>query len=255
MRLYIILILSFLQIGCLEDSLNSNNVVQNDFEGFQQFLGDEKAKADKILVAAFDQFLIDNFPNEKNQNERTKRLLEFFKDGNHLENRNWDVSSIPDKKMIQRLEEFGLRKEIWLYAYEDYHTKHQFEDSFTEEIESVTNLGELILPDDIPIEPENTNDTTKNLQEFSMENNPQIELVNCFRINYEGEYFYGLAQFSKMDKNIQEYIQAIRKAGDMSPSITAPAFLQKFKNFEEPFVKRIVMLEYFWPICKSIETL
>jgi len=246
MRLIISFLFLFLCVSCFKDSSQIRKSSKNDLKGFKEFLGLEKSKADDLLIMSFDQFLMDNFPNEKNQNQRTKRFLEFLKTPDSLGFKNINFKSSLNKESITQLSKSELRPEIWLLQseYNSYHQKYNVEDLYLnmKADEKVVELGELVLPQNIPIQPDNATAISDEALKYLPK---QKVMDNQFRVNYKGDYFYGLALFSPNDANIQEYIQAIIKVGDLSPSITASGFLKRFDNFEEPFIKRVLILEYF----------
>jgi len=248
MRLPLILIFIVSISACIKNTNTSKNNIQNDLEGFKKFLGPEKSKADSLLVATFDQFLIDNFPNEKNQHQRTIRFMECILAQNETKANGCNYNPKPNEQLKNQLNKSGLMEEMWLYRgvnYDDYKPEHNVKDlfHFNESTEPV-EFGELILPDDIPIEPNNTSANTIKQVEENVQDNHPVEIGA--RINYRGDYFYGIALFSSIDANIQEYIQAIVKAGDISIGMTFPVLLQKVENFDEPFIKRIIILESFF---------
>lgn len=239
MRLLIIISLLFSFSSSIKSTALNTKVTPNDLEGFKHFLGLEKSKVDDLLIAAFDQFLIDNFPNEKNQHLRIVKVLECI-----IYNNGCNLNKKPNPQLVSELNKSGLRQEMWLYAnkdYDKYKPKNSVEDlfNFDEVEEPIEQQGALILPEDIQLELPIAAAT--NL----LNNNSDKETTNEIRINYSGDYFYGLIFFSPNDTNIQHYAKAIVKTGDISPVQFLPVFLKKVNNFNEPFIKRVIILALF----------
>jgi hypothetical protein len=119
MKLTCIVTLGLLMISFSTYSQDKNS----DLKDFNNFLGQKKAIALNTAVESFDQFLKANFSTFENQSERTKAFLEYLQENFEL-NPTWKLSTHRNKKIISNFEASGLRKEIWLYGYEEFEPKY-----------------------------------------------------------------------------------------------------------------------------------
>ena len=110
---------------------------QNNIEAFDKQLGHEKAEAFNSAISSFQEFLILNYPNIDNEN---KRIKEFLKTIIHSENikANFKVNKELCAKVVNKWESSGLRKEIWLYPYEEYTSPIFGEVTIEEEVIPIT---------------------------------------------------------------------------------------------------------------------
>jgi hypothetical protein len=118
--------------------------------------------------------------------------------------------------------------------------------------DSSKSLGELeIIEDEIIPIPRPATDSTE-LARIEKELDEQYN--NLLLTNEKGEFLYGLAKFANNDSNVHEYVEVKLIAGDISPSLVAFAFLSQIKDFENPFIKRMIFVElYYWMMKWNIE--
>lgn len=219
---------------------------QNDLVGFEKFLGDEKIEALNMLETSFDEFLESNFSNLPTQDKKIKHLLKVVKETGDLDT-NWKFNSTFNIQVIQKLEESGLRKEFWIYGYEEYTPfyYHQF------------------LIDSIKKENPDTSLTLDSLQfnkiyefdeEIEMIGNPdsvdgmsyQEWSDSLLDFNWRGQFIFAIDKFSKNDSVIMEYLDAKEAAGNISPSLIASGLLYRNSNLDEAFAKRIILMELYY---------
>ncbi len=218
---------------------------KNDIQAFNSFLGKEKAKALNAAVASFDQFLLKNYGNLNSCSSRTKAFLEQIDNLNEPDSL-WTFETEKNIKIIETFETSGLRKDIWLYENEEYESKYNIHEFLKPEAQDsipITNLGELdidlIEAEIIPI----TEIDSAAIARFDKEMEERNK--NLLLSNARGKFFYGLAKFNSSDSLILDYVEAT--GFNISPAVIAGGFLDQDINFEEPFIKRIVAVEfYFW---------
>jgi hypothetical protein len=173
--------------------------------------------------------------------------------GTHSPDSSWTFTTKRDKKIIEQLESSGLRKEIWIYGKENYAEKYNIYDLINPfKNDSSKSLGELeIIEDEIIPIPRPATDSTE-LARIEKELDEQYN--NLLLTNEKGEFLYGLAKFANNDSNVHEYVEVKLIAGDISPSLVAFAFLSQIKDFENPFIKRMIFVElYYWMMKWNIE--
>ncbi len=244
-----IFILIFLHLGFLT---NCQKSPRSDIANFNEFLGKEKATALNEAIKSFDKFLETNFPNQDNQSDKTKEFLKRFINSNSPDS-SWIFTTKRNIKLLVQLESSGLRKEIWIYGKENYAEKYNIYDLINPfKNDSSQGLGELeIIEDEIIPIPRPTTDSTE-LAGIEKELDEQYN--NLLMTNEKGEFLYGLAKFANNDSIVHEYVEVKLVAGDFSPSIVASAFLSHIRDFENPFIKRMIFVElYYWLIEWNIE--
>ena len=245
MKLNYIIVIGLLAISCSTPSQEKNN----NLKEFNEFLGQVKADALNSAVESFDQFLKTNFPD--NESERTEAFLEYMQE-NLEPNSTWNLPTKINKKIISEFESSGLRKEIWIYGYEEYEPQYDIYEVFPlEETDTsdIQNLGELDL--DVLIEEEIIPISNIDSAEIARrEKEMEERMRNSLHFNNNGQFLYGLAKFNLSDTTIQGYIDAKIVAGDISPVLIASGLLSQNIDFEEPFIKRILVTEFYYWIMK-----
>jgi len=224
---------------------------QSQLEQFNEYMGEEKALVLQEAVDSFDQFLMDNYPALNKENERIKSFLEQLAHYNEPD-KSWVYNHAANQAIIDSFESSGLRKEIWLYEYEEYESKNDFSKVLPPpapvDSGSILELGEikldLIEEELIPIrqsdQEEQIYDQKEREQRFKKRMLP----------NYEGDYVYGLMKFSPRDSFVFGYAQTIHTtSARISPGVRANGFLSGNPDFENPLVKRLLVTEfYYWLI-------
>jgi hypothetical protein len=252
MKLNYIIAIGLLAISCstVSDEKDSN------LNEFNDFLGKDRANALNSAVESLDQFLETNYSDFDNQTNRTKAFLEYFQE-NSKPDSSWYLPTKQIQKIISDFETSGLRKEIWVYGYEEYEPKYDIHNILpTEEEEMDTSniheLGEIefVFSEDeiIPLSNIDTAEITRREKEM------KERIRNSLHFNNYGQYLYALAKYNQSDTTIQKYVDNKILAGGHAPFLIASGLLNQKIDFENPFVKRILVTEfYFWIMTWDIE--
>ncbi|MGI8892021.1 MAG: hypothetical protein ACR2GN_01040, partial [Bacteroidia bacterium] len=110
---------SFLFILCFSCSPKSS-----ELEEFNKVLGEEKAKALDELIVTFQEFLDINY-TEGDLGEKTK---EFLMDNSNYKFPQWKFEKLSNKRILEKIEQSGLRKELYLYESENYEAEYNIAD-------------------------------------------------------------------------------------------------------------------------------
>jgi hypothetical protein len=77
---------------------------------------------------------------------------------------------------------------------------------------------------------------------------------NSLHFNSYGQYLYALAKYNLSDTTIQGYVEAKLAARNIDPSLIASGLLSQEIDFEDPFIKRILVADfYYWIMNWDIE--
>ncbi len=204
--------------------INCQTQTQNDIEEFNKFLGQEKAEVLNYTVNSFREFLDLNYPDISDENERVSEFLKTLTDTKDY-NYNFIIDKEQCNTIINRWEESGLRKEVWLYWNEEYTSP--LRDS-TEEIE------EEIMP---ITRDEGIIDT--------------LDYSKFLDSNAGGLYLYGLAKYAPNDTIIQGYVDGKTALGNISYLSVAEGFKKLKIQYNEPFFMRILVVEFYYDLIKS----
>jgi hypothetical protein len=240
-----ILLLTILLFGY---SLNGQDEIENDIKGFNKFLGGDKAKAFNEATKSFNLFIKANFKEQNNQSDRTKAFIEQLL--NTLSpDTLWILKTDKNKKIIGLFESSGLRNEIWVYGYENYNPKYNIYELLAtsdQEADTIYELGTL----DLELIEEQTITITINdsLEYTRREEEMKEKLKNSLWFNERGEFLYGLAKYAPNDSVILGYVESKADFGNISPSIIGSVFIEYVKDFDEPFIKRIIVVEFYYRI-------
>ena len=115
-----IIAIGILAISCSTVSQDKNS----NLKQFNDFLGQDKANALNSGVESFDQFLKTNFPGK--ELKRIKLFLEYLQK-NLGPDSIWNLPTKRNKKIIAEFESSGLRKEIWVYGFEEYEPQYDIQ--------------------------------------------------------------------------------------------------------------------------------
>lgn len=244
MKTSIITCIGFLLICC---STAEQHKRENDIEAFNTFLGAEKANALNVAVESFEQFLQNNYADLDNQNTRVKAFLRQLLEHNQPDSL-WQFETKKNLRIIELFETTGLRKDIWLYPNETYQPDYDIFELLQPEVQdkSVEHYkGELKL--DL-IDEEIVGTSSPDSAEMAKRDKEREESVsNSLDNNASGKYLYGLAKFAHDDSLIQEYIRVKATENLISPGVMAGGFLLACDNFDDPFLKRMLVVEfYYW---------
>jgi hypothetical protein len=247
MKLTHIIIFGLLVISCSTSSQPRNN----DLKDFNDFLGKEKANALNAAVKTFDQFLKTNYSDFDNQTERTKAFLEYLQE-NFKPDSTWNLPTKRNLMIISEFESSELRKEIWIYGYEEYEPQYDIYEILPPEekdTSTIQDLGDLDLDDlfeeeIIPISNIDSADIERREKEMDE------RMRNSLHFNSYGQYLYALTKYTLNDTIIQGYVDVKILVGDISPALIASGLLSQEIDFENPFIKRILVTEFYYWIMK-----
>ena len=245
----IIFIATILQFVSLPFSAQNSGLIE--LEKFNEFIGENRAVILQEAVDSFDRFLIENYPDSENQSERTKAFLEEIVNPDS-KTRKWTFDESEILELKEAFETSGLRKEIWVYGYENYESKNDFSkvlppDS-SRDTEKIKDLGELELnlieEEIIPI------GNVDRKEQARIEKELEERIKNSLRPNHEGDYVYALLKFSPKDSFIHDYTQAsILTGNNIALGVLANGFLYGDPDYGDPLVKRLLVTDfYYWLI-------
>ncbi len=198
---------SFLFILCFSCSPKIS-----ELEEFNKVLGEEKAKALDELIVSFQEFLDINY-TEGDLGEKTK---EFLMDNSNYKFPQWKFEKLSNKRILEKIEQSGLRKELYLYEFENYEAEYNIADLLRNNTNDTSNLeySEPIEEEIIPITP-----YSKSIEIDRNEND------NMQKFNIRGKFLYSLAKQFPKDTMIVQYVDIKIVAGDISPSLMSGGFL------------------------------
>ena len=227
---------------------------QNDIQGFNDFLGPEKANAFNEAVNSFDNFLVINFKNDTTTAGRTNSFLTQL-DLKYGADSTWKFETDQNIQILKDWENSGLRKELWIYGYEQSNIefdRYEFEDNVSIEGNSTYEIGELNLDliEEVIIPISGIDSAEAERQEKELED----LYWNSQHRNIRGEFFYGLDNYASEDSFIIGYLDALDSGGDISSFLILDAVLSSNLDYEDPFIKRIIVFEfYYWLMIDDIK--
>ncbi|MBS2213935.1 hypothetical protein KEM09_21180 [Carboxylicivirga mesophila] len=222
MRKLIALVSILLVISC-------QNQAQNDIEGFNKLLGNEKAKVFNNTVESFRDFLVLNYPDYEDENQRIYQFLKTLTDTKDY-NYNFIIDKEKSTKIVAEWEKSGLRKEVWLFGNEEYTSSlwDPTEEQAEEEIMPITRNKGIEV---------------------------DVDLSKYFDSNTGGLYLYGLDNYAPNDTIIQSYVEGKSALGNISYLRVAEGFKKLKINYHEPFFIRILVVEFYYNLIKrELET-
>ncbi len=245
MRLIYVVLIVFLSISCSRRSQETDIAL----EKFNHFLGSDKAMALNSAVESFDLFLKTNFLNFDNQSERVKVFLEYIQ--HHYEaDSSWQFPTDKNQKIILDFEVSNLRKEIWTYGYEEYNPKYCIYEVLPSAQQSRSNVKSLGEIDDSLVEETIPISYIDSVKIVRQEKEMEEKLQNIHYFNINGQYLYALTKYNLNDTVIREYVDVKVIAGDISLDLLASGLLKHKINYENPFIKRILVVEFYYWIMK-----
>lgn len=244
MRRILFVILTFFHLGA---SCFGQETTIGKLEKFNAFLGADKAAVLNDAVDSFDRFLQSNYSELDNRSDRSRAFLKYIAQHN-APNESWILQTERNAKIIEAFESTGLRKEIWVYGYEEYESKHNFSEVLPPaepDSAQIVDLGELDLElieeEIIPFR------EIDSLEVARMEQEWEEKRLNSLHSNYQGDYLYALLKFAP--KNSFAYGAAVAEyqSGNISPGVMSNGFLENVDNYSDPFVRRLMVTEfYYW---------
>lgn len=245
----------FFIIACIVFALSScnQNAESDAINDFDESLGKEKAEALNLALNSFETFLEVNYPDQESQSQRIKLFLEQLETDYEIDS-SWVFATSENKEIMEAWENSGLRKEVWLYGYEeegyipkyDIHELLPPDDFYTpNESDSIQDIGELeidLIEDSLlPI---------TELDKYELDIIEREEKMrNWLFSNSEGDFLYALAKYGADDKLVNGYVE-IHIQMSISPGIIISALLDidNDVNFNNPFIERIILVEIYYPL-------
>jgi hypothetical protein len=219
--------------------LTENTYCQEPLQVFNEILGKDQALAFDQAVISFEKFLKINYPD---QHSRVEQNSQFLKDFQSLYASGRPEWNFPDdnQTVLNQWEESGLRKEIRLWTNEKYFPYHLPDLGV---YDSTGTFHFEIEEEIIPIPHRDGQTVTEPMERDSF-------LIS----NTMGKYLYALDQCCSYDPIIYEYLDAMRMAGDISPSLMAGAFSTFGERLSDPIVLRMIVAElYYWIMISELE--
>ncbi|MCZ4410599.1 hypothetical protein O3Q51_17415 [Cryomorphaceae bacterium 1068] len=252
------LFLMIVVVGC---SPENQPLEKNGLKAFNETLGVEKSKALDEAVVSFEEFLTVNYPNQKTYSERAfSFLLELdsaCRDGlNFGANWPWQFNTEDNSRIVDLFENSGLRRELWLYGYEEYYPKNDLTELldtsimyfFPDTFSPVTLRSDSILMEEA--------EWFSRMQGYdydtllkSMKAKREMR-KNSLYYNEYGDFIYALMKYSEDSSYVKSYSEAQIQIA-LSPCVLVPSLIE-FNETEvdlsDSFIKRIVVVEFYYPM-------
>lgn len=240
---------TFILILFLGSSCAENTDINNVF-AFNKFLGKEKSEVLDEAVISFEKYLELNYKNENNNKKRIKLFLN-----------EYVLKSEPDttklfttktnRVIVEKFEKSGLRKEIWLYHNEEKNYKPNYniyeffpyQEFETEDSIATVNLIDLnnIEEDIIEID---------SVEYIKREKELVERMTNSLSRNTFGDFLFGLTKFTSEDSFVHRYTKSRVLGGNFSPHFIIPGLLKQDINLNDPFIKRIITVDFYYDMMK-----
>ncbi len=238
---------------------NNSNKSHQEVQSFYEFLGDNKATALELAMSSFHIFLEMNYPNQPTSSEKIKAFLMDLQsqDYTYILNLKYDIENI--KNVVQEFEKTGLRKDIYLYPYEDYQTFNLKEFDLNILFPSTSNVQETDLDimemDEIFVSKSKDSLIIEDLIDNEVQKNAKHDSTMYF--NCGGQFLYGLAKFNQSDTTLMEYVEIKTVVGDISFTLLSSGFLYNHPSkLDRPWLQIAIVAEiYLYFIYKKVKLL
>jgi hypothetical protein len=242
--LFFILTLIHFSVSCFGQKTTTERL-----EKFNAFLGADKAAALNDAVDSFDRFLQTNYSEFDNSSDRYVAFLKQIAEHN-APNERWVSDTNHNSEIIDAFESTGLRKEIWLYGYESYESDRDFSKVLPppepKDSSKIKDLGELHL--ELIIEDSMRDYTYDSAAVAKMEKEWEERRRNSLHTNIQGDYLYSILKYAPKDSFAYGAAEGIYQVGNLSPGVVSHGFLENIKNFDDPFVKRLMITEFYFEL-------
>ena len=239
MKPYLLIILLFID-GCEESS---------QVDKFSKYLGSDEFQVLDKTISSFDHFLATNYDSIFGINDRTIAFLRDFEGFVYKTKPRWVVDSLKTIELMNDFESSGLRKELWIYDFEEYAN----EEVITYSLIVRDSLLSSSYNDSANIDLEDIDDNFENLMEIPTVENSAEPIKN------DKDTFRRASQFSKIivglhkyssDELIREYCEVSFEVGRISPLLIANAFINHSNDmdYESFFVKTVIVTEFYYYI-------
>lgn len=216
---------------------------------FSKSLGNRESKALDLTVESFIDFLEINFPEYESSVKRKEAFLSYISEHSSIDPK-WLIDSIEAKMLYQKWESSGLRIEVYIYGYEmeNYKPKCNISEFLVKDSsDTLSKLGEL------QFEPEDTI-VDSHFKEWL--NYELIASNERFRVqmhtNRSGAFLCALISTSSGNRLVVNYVNAKLAADNLSPAFVASGILNSADLKNEYFLDRILVVEYYFWLLKSI---
>ncbi|GER61028.1 hypothetical protein ULMA_31360 [Patiriisocius marinus] len=221
------LLIGFLLIGC------ANNKTITEFE---RILGKENSKTLTYLVQDFENdFLADEYPNLATD-ESYERFLEELIDGN---GRVWQEISNESRerfaKSTLKYEIYSVPDSVWIER-----DTNKLELSYSN-IPMVKTRLKVLIPDGTF--EYNFSESSFNYKEPIDEDSIIKQYMNYVNVNYVGSYVRALNSIPNKSRFLVNYLNIRDAAGIISPVIIASRMLDSKVDFNDYFIRRLIVTE------------
>jgi hypothetical protein len=195
--------------------LASCKTSRNETEQIEEFytvFGVEQREAFELAVKSFDSFLEINFSEHKTLEEKLQSFLEEIMDS--ILSSRWQINMDEGREVLLKYEESGLRKEIWIYSFEE-------ED---EEME----IMKLLYPG----------------QAIAQEKDSSKQFIRY------GAYLQGLMKIKKPSELVLDYSDARFSEDYFNNDLIINTILDGMKNqkYNPEILKRIIIAEFYFDL-------
>lgn len=258
MRKTTIVLLASVVVACTPASRHSE---EKGLEAFNETLGVEKSKALDETVDSFEEFLTVNYPNQKTYSERVfSFLLELDSACNdgifYAQDMSWTLNSDNDKRVVDLFENSGLRREIWLFGYEEYYPKNDISEFLDSNIfySSPDTFYPATIQSDFELMEEAEYFSKMegyNYDTLLMSLNLKRERrKNSLYNNEFGDFIYGLIKHSDDSSWTKSFAMAQIQMS-VSPCVWVRSLIEFNEtkvDLSDPLIKRIVAIQLYAPM-------
>ena len=198
--------------------LASCKTSRNETEQIEEFYAvfdPKQREAFELAVKSFDNFLEINFNEHKTLEEKLQTFLEEIMDST-LSSR-WQINIDEGREVLLKYEESGLRKEIWIYSFE--------EESEEREIMKILNPGQVIT---------HNHDSTKQFVKY-------------------GAYLQGLMNIKTPSDLVLDYSEAKFATDHFSNALSIKDLVEGMKkqNYNPEILKGIIIAEFYFGLLQN----
>lgn len=220
---------------------------EKNIDEFYNYLGNKQSKVLQETIDYFNQFLNDNFKNEKNKEDKIYKFLEYFRDHEMHPNDNWIYDNDRCKLLIEKFEKSGLRKEFLIYGYEIYQidsTLIKYYDNYRDSIwpmdtSKMIEQEEIVFDDLIKIR----SDSMINTQRIK----DSLKYINNKTTTPYSKIIVGIDKFKTGDTLIYNYTNSILIAGDITNGLLIDGLLNaEKKSYNDAFFDILIIKELFY---------
>ena len=218
-------------------------------DNFFELIGKEKAEVLKETVANFNQFLNENFNSYDKKEDKVYQFLLQLQQNNSMPNDDWKYNLDKNRKLIEKFESTGLRKEIWIYGKEaferDSFVLNYYENYKNKDTTEYQSLGEL-MDIDIDIEQD---------RNYNLDSILKADSIRFLTKTIASSYsllIVGMDMYQSNDTSIQNYSNAKLDFGDITPNLLINGLLRFDKqSYLDPYCDIILITEIFYYFMRS----